>query len=84
MILIKRDDGYCLNISAAKTLTTIRKGLVVEMEGVEYYLIPGYSLEKFIKDTEWYSGGVITIPLHWEGWNCDRPHNVANWTIAHD
>ena len=72
MILLKRDDGYCLNLTAAKTLTEIRAGLLVEMSGTEYYIVPGYCLDHLAKDTGDHQGGVMTIPLHWQGWNTDK------------
>ena len=75
MIIIKRQDGYTLNISVCRSTSQTRQGLVVEMGPDEYFLIPGYDIDQFADDSRLrvespgsYQDLVKIINREWRGW----------------
>ena len=73
MIIIKRHDGHTLNMSAACSTGPNSRGMIVEMPGNEFYIVPGYNSGQFIEDVRkeevlrGYSQ-LVVIEREWEGW----------------
>ncbi len=69
MIIIQRQDNHTLNISAACSTCPNSRGLIVEMPGNEFYIIPDYNIEQFTMDVlQLRSVNLIVIHREWHSW----------------
>ena len=75
MIVLRRQDGYTLNVSACRSTSQTKQGLVVEMGKDEYFLVPNYSIEQLAREARRrvespgaFRYEVIIIEREWRGW----------------
>lgn len=68
MILILRSDNVALNLSAASTLSSHRRGLIADMPNNQMYLIEDFSLDDLAEAAKGRWGTLITIRKEFKGW----------------
>lgn len=74
MIILKRDDGLCLNLTAAQGFADHPKGMLVEMAtgtGVEYFLTSIESTDALAQRVRGRFATMIVLRGHFEAWPQD-------------